>query len=88
VVRAALEGRAEVRLGVSARAATLAHGVAPGWTARLLGRAARLLPQATGQPPGPRGRDLRSPLPGSALLRLTDAAARRNNESPPVAGRS
>jgi NAD(P)-dependent dehydrogenase (short-subunit alcohol dehydrogenase family) len=88
VVRAALEGRAELRLGITARAASLVHGVAPALLARLMGLAGRLLPKATGRPPGPRGRDLRSPLSGSMLLRLSDQAARLNNEAPPAAARS
>lgn len=92
VVRAALDGRAEVMLGLSARAASLAHGVAPALTTRALGLAAALLPRpAQREAPGVRrgafvgrrGRELRSPLPGSVLLRLSDRAAQRNNEEPP-----
>jgi NAD(P)-dependent dehydrogenase (short-subunit alcohol dehydrogenase family) len=88
VVRAAENGAVEVHLGLGSKALSFVHGVAPITTQRLLALAARFLPapgDASGVPR--RGRDVDSPLAGSVLLRLSDAAAVRNNESPPAAAR-
>ncbi|HSN98524.1 MAG TPA: SDR family NAD(P)-dependent oxidoreductase, partial [Candidatus Nanopelagicales bacterium] len=98
IVRAALQGRTELKLGLTGRAASMVHGVAPVLTTRALGVAARFLPRPTQGPghasaqragfAGRRGRDLRSPLPGTVLLRLSDRAAQRNNEEPPTSART
>ncbi|EYF00793.1 SDR family NAD(P)-dependent oxidoreductase [Chondromyces apiculatus] len=106
VVRAALDGETEVKLGVSARSASLLHGVAPGFLTRMIGIAGHFFPSAPGgnekrgtenggtakggtatsSPSGfKRGRDVRSSLPGSVAVRLSDEAARNNNEAPPAA---
>ncbi|MGK4003110.1 SDR family NAD(P)-dependent oxidoreductase [Sorangium sp. So ce1036] len=87
VVAAAREGRAEVKLGLSAHLLSWAHGVAPQTTARLMGWLNALLPPARGGAGTTRGRDLRAPLQSSVLLRLSNEAARRNNEAPPEAAR-
>ncbi|WP_437332566.1 SDR family NAD(P)-dependent oxidoreductase [Sorangium sp. So ce394] len=87
VVAAAREGRAEVKLGLSSHLLSWAHGVAPQMTVRLMGLVNALLPAPRGAAGTTRGRDLRAPAQGSALLRLSNEAARRNNEAPPEAAR-
>ncbi|MCC6554557.1 MAG: SDR family NAD(P)-dependent oxidoreductase [Polyangiaceae bacterium] len=84
VVEAALDGRREVRLGLAAHAATLGRALAPGLMARALAAAARLLPPPRGQRADRRGREIGARLQRSPLLRLTNRAARRNNEAPPA----
>ncbi|WP_437950435.1 SDR family NAD(P)-dependent oxidoreductase [Sorangium sp. So ce296] len=87
VVAAAREGRAEVKLGLSSHLLSWAHGVAPQMTVRLMGLVNALLPAPRGAAGTTRGRDLRAPAQGSTLLRLSNEAARRNNEAPPEAAR-
>lgn len=83
VVRATLEGRAEVRLGLAAHALTLARALLPQLTIRALGLAATFLPDPRGQHEARRGRDLGSSLASSPFLRLSNRAAHHHNESPP-----
>lgn len=87
VVAAAREGRAEVKLGLSSHLLSWAHGIAPQMTVRLMGLVNALLPPPRGGEGTTRGRDLRTPAQGSALLRLSNEAARRNNEAPPATAR-
>ncbi|WP_437752769.1 SDR family NAD(P)-dependent oxidoreductase [Sorangium sp. So ce1389] len=87
VVAAAREGRAEVTLGLSAHFLSWAHGIAPQATVRLMGLVNTLLPAPRGAEGTTRGRDLRTPTQRSVLLRLSNEAARRNNEAPPEAAR-
>ncbi|KYF83064.1 hypothetical protein BE17_27930 [Sorangium cellulosum] len=87
VVAAAREGRSEVTLGLSAHLLSWAHGIAPQATVRLMGLVNTLLPAPRGAEGTTRGRDLRTPTQRSVLLRLSNEAARRNNEAPPEAAR-
>ncbi|WP_437285185.1 SDR family NAD(P)-dependent oxidoreductase [Sorangium sp. So ce406] len=87
VVAAAREGRPEVKLGLSAHLLSWAHGIAPQVTVRLMGLVNALLPAPRGVEGTTRGRDLRTPAQRSVLLRLSNEAARRNNEVPPEAAR-
>lgn len=87
VVAAAREGRAAVTLGLSAHLLSWAHGIAPQATVRLMGLVNTLLPAPRGTEGTTRGRDLRTPTQRSVLLRLSNEAARRNNEAPPEAAR-
>jgi len=87
IVRAMRDGRAEARLGATAHAVSFVHGIAPGLTARIMALTARLLPKPAGQHEPTRGRDLRSPLQGTVITRLSDRAARQNNEAPPPQAR-
>lgn len=87
IVRAVVRRRTRLVLTPAARAAGLAHGIAPAATTRLSGVAARLLPSAPGGPLGQReGKDVdppRGPVAravqraGSAL---NERAARAYNE--------
>lgn len=83
IVNAAREGRSEVKLGLTAHALSLAHGLAPRLTVGLLGLVNALLPPPTGVAGTLRGRDLRARSQRSLLLHLSNEAARRNNEAPP-----
>ncbi|WP_437596522.1 SDR family NAD(P)-dependent oxidoreductase [Sorangium sp. So ce590] len=87
VVAAAREGRAEVKLGLSSHLLSWAHGIAPQTTVRLMGLLNALLPSPRGGAGTTRGRDLHAPAQASVLLRLSNEAARRNNEAPPEAAR-
>ncbi|WP_437542694.1 SDR family oxidoreductase [Sorangium sp. So ce367] len=87
VVAAAREGRTEVKLGLSSHLLSWAHGIAPQATVRLMGLVNALLPPPGGGEGTTKGRDLRTPAQGSVLLRLSNEAARRNNEAPPAAAR-
>jgi short-subunit dehydrogenase len=84
ILEAARRGDAEVLFPLTARAATLLTAVAPDLTAALLGLAGRLLPDSPDEPTGRReGKDSRSWLSPSWLTRLTERAARRNNQLAP-----
>ncbi|MEU5576170.1 SDR family NAD(P)-dependent oxidoreductase [Streptomyces huasconensis] len=62
IVRATVRRRARLVLTPAARAADLAHGIAPATTTRLSGLAARLLPRAPVHPRGMRaGKDIDPP---------------------------
>ncbi|MGW6918183.1 SDR family NAD(P)-dependent oxidoreductase [Kitasatospora sp. NPDC054939] len=91
IVRAVERGRRELVLTPPAKAAVLAHGIAPATTGRVLGLAARLLPAAGGAPehgvPGA-GAAARH-RPGGPVDRLTALgrrAGRRHNEPAPATG--
>ena len=81
ILRACQRGDAEVILTLPARLAVAAHGISPGAMSAAFDVMARLLPGPTG-PEGDvmtRGWDNREKAP-SLLTRLSDEAARRNNE--------
>lgn len=85
IVRAVEQGRRELVLTPPAKAAVLAHGLAPATTVRLLSLAARLLPDAGGAPEhGVSGaRAAARHRPGGAVHRLTvlgRRAGERHNE--------
>jgi NAD(P)-dependent dehydrogenase (short-subunit alcohol dehydrogenase family) len=82
IIAACKRGDAEVVPSLPAKLATVVHGLSPGWTADLLGLVNTLLLPAPGgigsaQLPG---KDSVSALAPSALTRLSDRAAERNNE--------
>lgn len=79
-------GEAELILSPQARIAAQFHGLFPGATAEFLGLVTRLLPAPGGV--GRRavkGKDSETSFAPSAFTRLSDRAARRNNEVPPEA---
>jgi NAD(P)-dependent dehydrogenase (short-subunit alcohol dehydrogenase family) len=81
IVEACRAGDAQVVLTRVAQAGDLAHAVAPGLTATVLGLVNRLLPAPGGiGARGARGADSESALAPSTLTTLSDAAAQRNNE--------
>lgn len=85
ILRAVETGAVEVHLGVVSLSLSFLHGVAPRLTQRLMALVARALPAPGGPARSPqRGRDLKSPLSRSILLRLSNLAAVRNNEFPPA----
>jgi hypothetical protein len=89
ILAACQRGDAEVVLSLPARLATIAHALAPGITADVLGLVDRLLPGPGGI--GPRaaaGHDSESPIAPSVLTALSDRAAARNNEIAPRDRRS
>jgi len=83
IIDAAARGDAEVVLSPQAKAATLIHGVAPGFTSDLLGLTNRAMPGSTGV--------VDQTIPGKAIepeqsgpvTGLGDRAAQRNNEVAP-----
>lgn len=87
ILEAARHGDAEVVLSVPAKLAVTMHGVAPGFTARLMGLVNRLLPG-----PGGIGRERArgaasgTLLSNSWLTTLDQNAARRNNQIRPREG--
>jgi NAD(P)-dependent dehydrogenase (short-subunit alcohol dehydrogenase family) len=86
IVRACGYGDAEVVLSLPAQAATLVQGVAPGLVSETLAAVNRLLPAANGI--GARrvsGAESESAIAPSVLTALGDAAAKRFNQTPPVA---
>jgi len=82
IIAACKRGDAEVVLSLPAKLATAVHGLFPGCTADLLGLAnTLLLPGPGGIGTAHRaGKDSASQLSPSWLTRLSDEAARRNNE--------
>ena len=83
IVEACRRGDAEVILSLPARAAVIAHGIAPGLVSSALDWMARVLPAAAG-PEGDEaapGWQSRGKTPAT-LTRLFDRAAWRNNELP------
>jgi NAD(P)-dependent dehydrogenase (short-subunit alcohol dehydrogenase family) len=82
VVRACQSGESEVVLGLPAKLAVLANGIAPGLISDLLAAGNEwLLPQATGtETARHKGYESESPLTRSGLTSLTRAAERANNE--------
>jgi NAD(P)-dependent dehydrogenase (short-subunit alcohol dehydrogenase family) len=82
VVRACKNGESEVVLGLPAKLAVLANGIAPGLISDLLAAGNEwLLPRATGtETARHKGYESESPLTRSGLTSLTRAAERANNE--------
>ena len=86
ILEAACRGDAEVLFPVTSRLATAMNALAPNLTASLVGSIARLLPGTPDERTGRRkGEDSSSPLSPSVLTRLTERAARRNNQLAPDA---
>ncbi|MEU3137702.1 SDR family NAD(P)-dependent oxidoreductase [Streptomyces sp. NPDC006854] len=89
IVDAVIQRRARLVLTAPAKAAQLAHGVAPGLTTRLSSVAARLLPSAAGQGPLRQGAEAREPRhPVAKLVRAwgsarNDRVVRRANQHEP-----
>jgi NAD(P)-dependent dehydrogenase (short-subunit alcohol dehydrogenase family) len=79
IVEAARRGEAEVTLTWQAKLLRLAHGLAPGATADLLGAVARLLPRGAA-PAEHRGMHLATSLAPSRLTVLMNRAARETNQ--------
>jgi short-subunit dehydrogenase len=74
-------GKAEVVLSLPAKAAVTFHGLFPGVTTDLLGYVNRLLPGPGGiGEESAQGYESESALAPSLITRLSDRAARRNNE--------
>lgn len=82
IFRACQSGESEVVLGLPAKLAVIANGVAPGLLSDLLAAGNEwLLPRATGSDTSRRkGYESESPLTKNALTSLTRAAERANNE--------
>jgi hypothetical protein len=82
VVRACQNGESEIVLGLPAKLAVLANGIAPGLISDLLAAGNEwLLPRATGtETAHHKGYESESPLTRSGLTSLTPAAERGNNE--------
>ncbi|MFG3399143.1 SDR family NAD(P)-dependent oxidoreductase [Streptomyces parvus] len=89
IVDAVIQRRARLVLTAPAKAAQLAHGVAPGLTTRLSSVAARLLPSAAGQGTLRQGAEAGEPRhPVAKLVRAwgsarNDRAVRRANQHEP-----
>lgn len=81
ILDAAAHGDAELVIGLSAKVAALAVGIAPGLVHDALAVVNRLLPRADlAHREARRGADSESVLAPSVLTRLSDDAAERNNE--------
>ena len=82
IVRACQNGESEVVLGLPAKLAVIANGVAPGLLSDLLAAGNEwLLPQATGEDTGRhKGYESESSTRRSSLTSVTRAAERANNE--------
>jgi len=84
ILDAACRGDAEVLFPVTTRLAVALNALAPNLTASLLGAVARTMPASPDRPTGRhKGEDSSSPLSPSVLTRLTEQAARRNNQLAP-----
>lgn len=87
IVSGVLAGRAQVELTPAAWLGRRVHGLAPASTARMLGLASRVLPNATGQTgdgatvSGARARSALGSRVVNALSAIGDRAARRHNET-------
>jgi hypothetical protein len=79
IVRALERGTPNLTLGVPAKLAALANGVAPNITSRALTLANALLPRGNDRTPR-KGYQSESALAPSLLTTLTERAAVRNNE--------
>jgi short-subunit dehydrogenase len=85
IVCACRDGDAEVVLSLPAKAAALAHALAPGLVADVLGLVNRFLPEPGGiGTDRKRGSESESAIAPSWLTALGDAAARRHNQLPPA----
>ena len=85
IVQACERGERFVVLGWPAKAARMAHGLAPGLTIRALALVNRLLPDPGGAGPAERaepGREHREGIARSKAVVLGERAARENNEFP------
>jgi NAD(P)-dependent dehydrogenase (short-subunit alcohol dehydrogenase family) len=82
VVRACQNGESEIVLGLPAKVAVVANGIAPGLISDLLAAGNEwLLPQATGsETTRHKGYESETPLTKTGLTSLTRAAERANNE--------
>ncbi|MFD5199928.1 SDR family NAD(P)-dependent oxidoreductase [Streptomyces sp. NPDC058375] len=78
IVDAVIQRRARLVLTAPAKAAQLAHGVAPGLTTRLSGLAARLLPSASGE--GPLRQGAEAGVPHNPIARLVRAWGSARND--------
>jgi NAD(P)-dependent dehydrogenase (short-subunit alcohol dehydrogenase family) len=88
VIDAAEEGKDEIHLGLSSYVLSFLHGVAPRFVTRMMSLMNRALPAPGGaQGETWRGREIGTPLERSPLLRLSNRAARENNEAPPEQAR-
>lgn len=85
IVRALRDGETVVHLGLPAAVLARLHGIAPGTVVRAMALVDRLLPRpATPPERARRGREIASPVRGSALRTLGEQAADENNERPAV----
>ncbi|MFF7341933.1 SDR family NAD(P)-dependent oxidoreductase [Streptomyces sp. NPDC008163] len=82
IVDAVIQRRARLVLTAPAKAAQLAHGMAPGLTTRLSGVAARLLPSASGPGPLRQGAEAGEPLNPIARLVRAWGSARNDHVVP------
>ena len=83
IVRACINGESEVTLGWQAKLAAMLHGLCPGLSSELAAGANWMLPREGGiGTEGRPERDSESALVPSSLTRLSDEAARQNNELP------
>jgi NAD(P)-dependent dehydrogenase (short-subunit alcohol dehydrogenase family) len=82
IVRACQNGESEVILGLPAKLAVIANGIAPGLLSDVLAAGNQwLLPSATGEEtPARKGHESESSVTRSGLTSLTRAAERANNE--------
>ncbi len=78
IVDAVIQRRSRLVLTAPAKAAQLAHGVAPGLTTRLSGAAARLLPSAPSQGPLRQGAEAREPR--NPIAKLVRARGSTRND--------
>ncbi len=85
IVSAVRRGAANVTITPQAQLAALAHGIAPGLTADLLGLINRFLPDETGgSSERVRGKEVESPISKSFLTALGKKAAREYQHEEPV----
>ncbi|SRR5581483_9471882 len=84
IINATRRGAARLVLGAPAKAAVLASELFPAATATMLGLADRVLPSSSEQcaAEAHRGAESQSAFAPSWLTRLSEKAARRNNEAP------
>lgn len=81
IIRGFVRGDAEVTISLSARLASIVHGVAPGLVQEVLGVVARLLPGPTSSRVAALGKDAESMFAPPVPTRRSDEAAHRNNET-------
>lgn len=81
IIRAIEYGESELTLSLSGKIATIVKGFAPGWINLLMRLADRVLPDAPTDDPGAiKGWQAESDLSQGPISRLTDKAAKENNE--------
>jgi NAD(P)-dependent dehydrogenase (short-subunit alcohol dehydrogenase family) len=80
IIRGFARGDAEVTISLQAKLARLVHGIAPGLVQEVLGVVALILPGPTASRAKVEGKDVESVFAPSVWTRLSDDAARRNNE--------